>query len=188
MSYWRTYQPKRCGDNNKDEDNSLKTLNDKNHQASSQKFGQLRGVLFVWLVQFLKKKKRDKSKFSWLTALFKHFFIKIQPNMSEQEKKRQRIYDLLDAETNPKKISEIIGVSLRPPSSSDLNLPWLRCMGRFIKQNKTNFPSKFWFPPQITIEEEWNKMSEEFIFMACKSFRRRVDTIIEKKKNGGHIK
>ena len=28
--------------------------------------------------------------------------IKIQPNMSEQEKKRQRIYDLLNAETKPK--------------------------------------------------------------------------------------
>ena len=27
---WRTYRPKRCGNNNKDEDNSLKTLNDKN--------------------------------------------------------------------------------------------------------------------------------------------------------------
>ena len=26
----RTYQPKRCGNNNKDEDNSPKTLNDKN--------------------------------------------------------------------------------------------------------------------------------------------------------------
>ena len=35
------------------------------------------------------------------------------------------------------------------------------------------------------IEEEWNKMAEEFILKACKSFRRRVDTIIE--KNGGHI-
>ena len=32
----RTYRPKRC--ENKDEDNSRKTLNDKNHQASSQKF------------------------------------------------------------------------------------------------------------------------------------------------------
>ena len=38
---WKTYQPKRCGNNNKDEDNSPKTLNDKNHQASSQKFRQL---------------------------------------------------------------------------------------------------------------------------------------------------
>ena len=37
----RTCQPKHCGNNNKDEDNSPKTLNDKNHQASSQKFGQL---------------------------------------------------------------------------------------------------------------------------------------------------
>ena len=28
---WRTYQPKRCGNNNKDKDNSSKTLNDKSH-------------------------------------------------------------------------------------------------------------------------------------------------------------
>ena len=27
----RTYRPKRCGNNNKDEDNSPKTLNDNNH-------------------------------------------------------------------------------------------------------------------------------------------------------------
>ena len=37
----RTYWLKCCGNNNKDEDNSLKTLNDKNHQASSQKFRQV---------------------------------------------------------------------------------------------------------------------------------------------------
>ena len=37
---WRTYRPKRCGNNNKDEDNSPKNLNDKNQQASSQKFRQ----------------------------------------------------------------------------------------------------------------------------------------------------
>ena len=37
--------------------------------------------------------------------------------MSEQEKKRQRIYDLLNAETKPKKISEISGIfiaSIKP--------------------------------------------------------------------------
>ena len=38
---WRTYRPKRSGNNNKDENNSPKTLNDKNQQASSQKFRQL---------------------------------------------------------------------------------------------------------------------------------------------------
>ena len=37
---WRTYWPKRCEYNNKDEDTSPKTLNDKN-QASSQKFRHL---------------------------------------------------------------------------------------------------------------------------------------------------
>ena len=36
----RTYRPKRCGNNNKDEDNCPKTLNDKNQQASSQKIRQ----------------------------------------------------------------------------------------------------------------------------------------------------
>ncbi len=39
-----TYRPKRCGNNNKDEDNSPKTLNDKNQLASSQKFRQLNRV------------------------------------------------------------------------------------------------------------------------------------------------
>ena len=38
----RIYRPKRYGNNNKDEDNSPKNLNDKNQQASSQKFRQLR--------------------------------------------------------------------------------------------------------------------------------------------------
>ena len=37
----RTHRPKRCEYNNKDEDNRSKTLNNKNHQASSEKFRQL---------------------------------------------------------------------------------------------------------------------------------------------------
>ena len=41
---WRTYRPKRCGNNNKDEDNSLKTLNDKNQQALSRKFRPLKAI------------------------------------------------------------------------------------------------------------------------------------------------
>ena len=43
-----TYQLKRCRNNNKDEDNSLKTLNDKNHQASSQKLRQLTCLSISW--------------------------------------------------------------------------------------------------------------------------------------------
>ena len=41
--------------------------------------------------------------------------------MSEQEKKR--ISDLFNAETEPKKISKIIGVSLWSPLSPDLPHP-----------------------------------------------------------------
>ena len=43
----RTYRQKPCGNNNKDEDNSPKTLNNKNHQASSQKFWQLIKVCYI---------------------------------------------------------------------------------------------------------------------------------------------
>ena len=61
-------------------------------------------------------------------------------------------------------------------------------MRRFRKKQKTNAI----FHPNIVLfkkdfEEEWNKMSEKFILKACKSFRKGADTIIEKKKNGGHI-
>ena len=75
--------------------------------------------------------------------------------------------------------------SLCPPSSPDHNP--LDCAIWDTLENKTNATSH----PNIVslktaIEEEWNKMSEEFILKECKSFRRRVDTIIEK-KNGGHI-
>ena len=47
----RTYQLKRCGNNNKDEDNSPKTLNDKNQQALFQKFRQLLFIceyMYLW--------------------------------------------------------------------------------------------------------------------------------------------
>ena len=42
-----TYRPKRCGNNNKDGDNSPKILNDKNYQALFQKFRQLTNYLFT---------------------------------------------------------------------------------------------------------------------------------------------
>ena len=53
-----------------------------------------------------------------------------------------------------------------------------------ILESKTNTTSH----PTIgslktVIEEEWNKMSEEFILKAHKLFQRRVDIIIEKSDN-----
>ena len=84
-----------------------------------------------------------------------------------------------------KKTSEIDEVSLRPPSSTNLNTIGYVIWG--VLENKTNATSH----PNIgflktVIEYEWNKMIEELILMACKSFRRSVDTIIEK-KNGGQV-
>ena len=47
----------------------------------------LKTFFLVWLIQFWKKKCK-KYKPSWLALLVNHFFINIQPNMGEQEKKR----------------------------------------------------------------------------------------------------
>ena len=74
-------------------------------------------------------------------------------------------------------ISEIIGVSLWLPSSPDLNLLDYTIWG--VLENKTKATSH----PNIgsfktVIEEEWNKMSEEFILKAC---------WYNDLKNGGHI-
>ena len=83
--------------------------------------------------------------------------IKIQPNMSEQEKKQQRICDLLHAKTKTKKISKIIGVSLWPLSTPLDYAVW------GILENKTNATSHQNISfPKVSIEEEWNKMSEKF--------------------------
>ena len=51
-----TYRPKRCGNNNKNEDNSPKTLNDKNHQASSQKSRQQILFLSDWMWDILDRR------------------------------------------------------------------------------------------------------------------------------------
>ena len=36
-----------------------------------------------------------------ISSIIQGFFMKVQPNMSEQEKKRQRIYNLPNAEAKP---------------------------------------------------------------------------------------
>ena len=81
---------------------------------------------------------------------------------------------------NEKTVRTAIKQDSSPNHNSLYNTIW------GILENKTNTTSH----PNIgllktAIEEEWNKMSEEFILNACKLFRRHVDTIIE--KNGGHI-
>ena len=63
---WRTYRQKRCGNYNKDEDNSPKILNDKNHQASSRKFWQL---LLLVLFSFWSLKIND-----WNIKVYPTFF------------------------------------------------------------------------------------------------------------------
>ena len=70
---WSTYRPKRCGNNNKDEDNSLKTPNDKNHQASSQKFRQL--ILYdtesLWIYTYRNEHFKLARRY-WKSVHLKH--------------------------------------------------------------------------------------------------------------------
>ena len=101
--------------------------------------------------------------------------------MSEQEKK-QRIYDLVNGKTKPKKISKIIRVSLWPSSSAAIKPLDYTIWGVLESITKaTSHPNIGLL--MTAIEKELNQMSEEFILKACKSFRRRVDTIIEKRKS-----
>ena len=74
---------------------------------------------------------------------------------------------------------ETVRTAIKQDLSPDFNTPDYTIWDVF--ENKTNAT----FHPNIgllkrAIEEEWNKMPEEFILKACKSFRRRVDIIIEK--------
>ena len=69
------YRPKRCGNSNKNEDNSPKNLDDKNQQASSQKFRQLNFA-------YLKKKKKYTFWFSYQrleSFLFLHLIFRVLP-------------------------------------------------------------------------------------------------------------
>ena len=79
------------------------------------------------------------------------------------------------------KISEIVAVSLWPLSTPDLNPLDYAIWG--VLENKTNATSHSNIGSLMTaVGEELNRMSEEFILKSCKSFRRRVHAIIEKKK------
>ncbi len=67
------------------------------------------------------------------------------------------------------------------PAVHRFNHYTMRTPRRGVLENKTNATSH----PNIgllktAIEEEWNGMSEEFILKACKSFRRRLDSLILK--------
>ena len=82
----------------------------------------------------------------------------------------------------PKVHEKSVRTAIKQDLNPDQSLFDYAIMGHFRKQNKTNATSH----PNIgalknAIEEEWNKMSEEFILKVCKSFRRCVDIIIEKK-------
>ena len=103
-----------------------------------------------------------------ISSIIQALFIKIQPNMSEREKKRQRTYDLLNAETKPKKYPEIIGVSLWLLSSPDLNPLDYAIWG--VLENKPNATFHWNIGLLKTVIVEWNRMSEKFILKACKSF------------------
>ena len=150
-----------------------------NLQGADAKYGIIFKTFFRLICPTLEK-KIDKCKFFIIIQAF------FQPNISEQEKKRQRIYDSLNAETKPppKKTYLKWLISIWPPPSPDLN-PLDFAMWNVL-ENKTNVTSHPNIDTlKIAIEEKWNKMFEEFILKACESFLMYVDTIIL--KNGGHI-
>ena len=57
--------------------------------CGSEIWNNFKTFFFSLIRLILEKKKRDKSKYSWLTQLFKLFFNKIQLNLSEQKKQKK---------------------------------------------------------------------------------------------------
>ena len=87
--------------------------------------------------------------------------------------------------TNELKVHEkTVRTSIEQDLNSDCNILVYAIWG--ILENKTNvtFHSNIGLL-KTAIEEEGNKMSEDFILKACKLFWKRVDTKIE--KNGNHF-
>ena len=101
--------------------------------------------------------------------------------MSEQKKIAEESMICLTPKPSQSKISHVITISLWVLSSLDLSPLNCAILGGVL-ENKTNTT---FLPnigsPKTTIEEDWNKMSDEYIFKARKSLWRHVGTIIEKK-------
>ena len=88
---------------------------------------------FVWFVQL----KKNMINLEFHALLFKHFFIKIPPNMSEQEKTHKEFMICL----TPKELSEIISffmASIKPR-------PYPLDYAIWDVLDKCNFPSKYYF-------------------------------------------
>ena len=80
----------------------------------------------------------------------------------------------LTPKPSQKKISQIIGISLWTLSSTHLNPLNYTIWGVLgNKINATSHPNIGFL--KTAIEEEWNKMCEEFILKACKSLQRHVE-------------
>ena len=104
-----------------------------------------------------------KWKEGFLTALATA--IKKDPTTSEKKCANE-------LKVNEKSVRTVMKQHLSPDSA-----PWLCLWGDL--ENKTNATSHRNIGSLKTaIEEEWNKMSEEFMLKACKSFRWYIDTIV----------
>ena len=88
-------------------------------------------------------------------------FIKIHCNMSESEKKQQRIYYLLNAENKSKFLCLLYNEQRKIFTGKEL----YKEKGKWrTKENRTNStPHPNIGSLQTAIEEEWNEMSQEFI-------------------------
>ena len=145
------------------------------------KYGIIFQRFFFSLVSpiFWKKKNAINLNFHYYYSIIQALFhIKFSPIW--MNKKRNEKESIICFTPKPNQnISEIIRVILWSPSSPDLNpldyAQWVVLENKTNANFHTNIDSL-----KTAIVGEWNKMSEEFILKACKSFRRHVDTIIEK--------
>ena len=106
-------------------------------QGAELKYGIILKTFFK--SNFLKKNP-DKCKFSWSFLLFKHVSLKFSPICVSKKRKIKESMICLTLKPNQRNFRNhwnFFMASIKPR-------PWLCYMERFRKQNKCNFPSKYW--------------------------------------------
>ena len=144
-----------------------------------------RQSFFVYRIQSKEKNFTEKDLFKesveWrIEQKRKDGFLTAPPTMIKKDPTMSR-----RKHTNELKVyDKTVITAIKEDLSPNLN-PWLRYMGGFRKQtNATSYQNIGSL--NIFIDEERNKISEEFSLKTCKLFRRCVDTLIEKKNGGSY--
>ena len=113
----------------------------------------------------------------------KRFFFKEKVEWRTEQKRKEGLVTALTSvikkHANELKVHrKILRIAITQDFSPNLN-PLIMLYEAFKKTKQMRLPIKILVHLTAT-DENWNKMTEEFLLNVCKSLRRRVDALIKK--------